>query len=523
MAQFLKGQKVGGCFMYAKAFSAGLMGIEAYLIHVEVDIRMSQLPQWYTVGLPESAVRESKERVVAAIKNSGYDFCFRRVTINLAPANMKKEGTAHDLSMAVVLMAASETLPTAPLQDTIFVGELSLTGELRPVRGVLPIAILAKELGMQNLIVPLENAREATVVQGLAVYGFERLSHIVEFLKGNTSVKPLPTEEFTSSATLTLSTQNDFAEVYGQGQAKRALEIAACGGHNVLFSGPPGCGKTMLASRLPTILPPLSFAESLETSKIYSISGLLKNHTLMRERPFRSPHHTISYSGMIGGGQIPKPGEVSLAHNGVLFLDELPEFPRYILELLRQPVESHEVTIARAHAVLTFPSRFMLIGSCNPCPCGFLGHAKIFCRCAPQQIQKYKARLSGPFLDRFDLFVEVQAVNYQEMRARAGGETSATIAARVCRMRERQRERFAQEGIRHNAQMATRHIERHCRLDLTSEKIINETVDKMNCSARAVSRLLRVARTIADMEEENNIRPDHLLEAIQYRAWEARG
>ncbi|MBF0105273.1 MAG: YifB family Mg chelatase-like AAA ATPase [Deltaproteobacteria bacterium] len=507
--------------MYARTLTAGLVGIDACLINVEVDIRLTQIPSWNTVGLPDSAVKESKDRVKAAIRNSGYDFIFRKVTINLAPANIKKDGTAFDLPIALGLMAASGNLRSVLLDNTIIVGELSLTGDIRPTRGVLPIAIMAMEKKIKNLIVPHQNAQEAAIVSGVSVFSFGHFSEVVEFLSGRQQAKPVRVENFKNQSD-SKESPVDFSDIYGQYQAKRAIEIAASGSHNILLNGSPGSGKTMLAARVPTILPLLTFNESLETSKIYSVMGLLKDQsTLLRVKPFRSPHHSISNSGLIGGGSYPRPGEVSLAHNGVLFLDELPEFQKNVLELLRQPLESHEVTIARASISLTYPARFILVSSCNPCPCGFLGHPKKPCSCTIQQIQKYKAKISGPLLDRIDLQVHVPPVPYSEFRTqRNKNESSIIIAKRVKKAHDIQQKRFAGETICYNSFMTNKMIEKHCALDQNCEGILKTSMEKFHLSARAVSRILKVSRTIADMDGSENIKTEHILESVQYRGIE---
>lgn len=498
--------------------SAGLIGIEAYPLEVEVDICKKSFPQWNTVGLPDSEVKESKQRVTSAILNSGFDFTKRKITINLAPADLKKEGTGLDLPIAMGLLASSEVIPVDRLARYLCIGELSLNGKLRPVRGILPIAILCKKKGYEGLILPKDNAEEASVVEGLSVFAVSTLTETISLLSGTSEMKPIPTRLFQNTQPVY---EMDYSEISGQYMAKRALEIAASGGHNLLFRGPPGSGKTMLASRLSTILPPFQFEEALETSQIYSVVNLLRNQGLLTSRPFRSPHHSISDAGMIGGGSIPKPGEVSLAHHGVLFLDELPEFRKYVLELLRQPLESGSVTICRAQASLTFPAEFMLVASMNNCPCGRLGHPKLSCACTQVQVSRYQAKISGPLLDRIDLHVDVPPVPFHEIASpQKNQESSGAIRSRVLEARAIQKQRFEALGLRTNAQMGPKLIRRFCAVDSDGLNILKGMMEKFHFSARAYHRILKVARTLADMEARPSIEMQHLMEAIQFRALE---
>ncbi|MBW1915708.1 MAG: YifB family Mg chelatase-like AAA ATPase [Deltaproteobacteria bacterium] len=506
--------------MLAKVLSSAVIGINAYVVEVEIDISHG-LPSFSTVGLPEGAVRESKERVKAAIKNSGYHFPSDRITVNLAPADIKKEGSAFDLPMAIGMLAATGLIPSESCADNIILGELSLDGLIRPIRGALPIAIAAKDLGLKGIYLPEENAPEAAVVEGIDIHPVKTLSSLVSCLTGKSHIAPFHVDADTFFKGI--DHQVDFSDVRGQENVKRAMEIAAAGSHNMLMIGPPGAGKTMITKRLFTVLPELSFQEALETSKIYSIMGLMpENSGLVTTRPFRAPHHTISDAGLIGGGKNPKPGEVSLAHNGVLFLDELPEFKKNVLEVLRQPLEDGHVTISRASSTVTYPANFMLVAAMNPCPCGFLGDMKRECTCSHIQIQRYRSKISGPLMDRIDIHIEVPAVRYKELSAKEGGSSSAEIRKRVQQARIIQEERFKRMKIHTNANMNSRQIRQFCQLDSDSELLMERAMDKLGLSARAHSRILKISRTIADLAEEDRIRSDHIAEAIQYRSLDRR-
>ncbi len=493
-----------------------MIGIDAFLVEVEVDITPG-LPFFATVGLPEAAVKESKERVRTAINNSGYDFPDDRITVNLAPAHIKKEGTGFDLPMALGILGATGLIAPQSLERYMILGELSLDGGIRPVNGSLPMAIAAKQYNFEGIIVPAENGAEASVVQDVPVFPMKNLPEVVDFFLGFNDVEPLKTD-IDSIFNERDAYEVDFSEVAGQEHVKRALEIAAAGGHNLLMIGPPGSGKTMLSRRIPSILPPFTFAEAIETTKIFSVVGMLeKDRALITRRPFRAPHHTISDAGLIGGGQVPRPGEVSLAHNGVLFLDELPEFKKHVLEVLRQPLEDLRVTISRATSTITYPSSFMLVSAMNPCPCGYYGDSTHKCTCSPQQIKKYRSKISGPLLDRIDLHVEVPAVSYKDLLGKIESETSESIRSRITAAREIQSQRFKKSKNFCNAQMSSRQIKQHCAVSEASNRLLETAVDKLGLSARAYNRVLKIARTIADLSGEKNMDIQHLSEAIQYR------
>ncbi len=502
--------------MIARVFSSTVLGVDALLVEVEVDIVFG-LPAFTTVGLPENAVKESRERVKSAIKNCGYDFPNRRITVNLAPADIKKAGTGFDLPIAVGILIAAGLCKPDLLTQYALIGELSLDGRLRPVQGLLPMVIAAREKGLTGVVVPRANGIEASAVTDVKVVVADFLHEVVEVLSGEKEPSffdrdmykpaPMPADSI------------DFNQVKGQAHVKRALEIAAAGGHNILMSGPPGSGKSMLARRLPTIMPDLSLEESLETSKIFSVCGLLQpGQGLIDKRPFRAPHHNISDAGLIGGGTVPRPGEVSLSHNGVLFLDELPEFRKTVLEALRQPLENGNVTIARAATSLTFPAAFMLVGAMNPCPCGHQGDYRQNCNCTDVQIKRYRDKLSGPLLDRIDMHLEVPAVPLKEITAKESGEASTVIKKRVEIAREAQYHRFKKrDRVFNNSKMNNRDLKTHCTLDKSSAQLLERSTDQLGLSARAYFRIIKMARTIADLEQSARIDLKHIAEAIQYR------
>lgn len=507
--------------MMVKVTSGTILGIVSHPVEVEVDIS-SGLPMFTTVGLPDTAVKESRDRIKAAIKNSGYPFPRTHLTVNLAPADIRKEGTGFDLPIAVAILAAQGVIRSELLKNYLFSGELSLDGTVKAISGILSNALLTRELGMKGLVIPKNNVLEAAIVSGIDVIPVNTLAEVVEHLNGTRIIPPAicgPEDSLSPAVDYSV----DFSEVRGQDHAKRAMEIAAAGGHNMIMIGPPGSGKTMLSHRLCTILPDLSLEEAIETSRIFSVAGLLdRSKPLLMRRPFRAPHHTISDAGLVGGGHQPRPGEISLAHQGVLFLDELPEFGKHVLETLRQPLENGHVTITRSAGVATYPARFMLVAAMNPCPCGYYGDPQHTCRCSAQQIRQYQGRISGPLYDRIDIHLEVPAVRYRDLRGSYTGESSGAIRERVCQAREIQKGRFPGEPAPFNARMTEKQVKNFCQLDRESQQLIEMAMEKLGLSARAYSRILKLSRTIADLAGQQKIEAQQVAEAIQYRNLDRR-
>ena len=503
--------------MLVKVYAAALQGIDATIVTIEVN--SSRGIKFFLVGLPDSAVKESHERIISALQVNGYRFPSRQIVVNMAPADIRKEGSSYDLPLAIGILASAEEVRSEKLSDYLIIGELSLDGSLQPIKGALPIAISARAQGFKGFILPKQNAKEAAVVNNLHVYGVENIKEVIEFFNGERELEPTivhTREEFFQHQD---NYPYDFADVKGQESVKRALEVAAAGGHNLIMIGSPGSGKSMMAKRLPSILPPLSLAESLETTKIHSVAGKLnKNDSLIATRPFRSPHHTISQVAMVGGGSNPQPGEISLAHNGLLFLDELPEFNRSVLEVLRQPLEDRHISISRARYSLDYPASFMLVASMNPCPCGYYTHPTKPCVCNPGQVHRYLNRISGPLLDRIDIQIEIVPVPFEKMAEQKPGESSAVIRERVIKARKIQEERFANHpGIYCNAQMESKLLQQYAVPDTQGLQLLRNAMSRLNLSARAYDRILKVARTIADLEGASSIKPHHLAEAIGYR------